>query len=59
MSFLISFTEYYFKDETMTKEQKILAMENRLHKLKSNGKNLDSPGVAKKLERKIMKLKES
>ena len=43
----------------MTKEQKILAMENRLHKLKTNGKNEDSPGVAKKLERKIMKLKES
>ena len=43
----------------MTKEYKILLMENRLNKLKSNGKNIDSPGVANKLKRRIIKLKES
>lgn len=41
------------------KEYKILAMENRLHKLKNNGKNADSPGVTKKLQRKIRRLKEN
>lgn len=41
------------------KEYKILAMENRLHKLKNNGKNQDSPGVVNKLKRKIRRLKES
>lgn len=34
------------------------AMEVRLHKLKNNGKNFDSPGVIKKLERQIRNLKE-
>ena len=34
------------------------AMEVRLHKLKNNGKNFDSPGVVKKLERQIRNLKE-
>ena len=43
----------------MTKEDKILLMENRLNKLKSNGKNIDSPGVVNKLKRRIIKLKES
>jgi hypothetical protein len=38
---------------------KLLAMENRLHKLKNNGKNSDSPGVVRKLERKIRKLKQN
>lgn len=37
---------------------KILAMEHRLHKLKMNGKNEDSPGVVKKLERKIRNARE-
>lgn len=39
-------------------EAKILAMERRLHKLKTNGKNEDSPGVVKKLERKIRNARE-
>ena len=37
---------------------KILILENRLNKLKSNGKNIDSPGVVRKLERTIEKLKQ-
>lgn len=41
------------------KEYKILAMENRLHKLKNNGRNADSPGVVKKLQRKIKKMKQN
>jgi hypothetical protein len=40
-------------------KDKLLAMENRLHKLKNNGKNSDSPGVVRKLERKIRKLKQN
>ena len=43
----------------MTNKEKILALEIRLHKLKSNGKNEDSPGVVKKLERRIRKLKQN
>lgn len=43
----------------MTKDEKLLLMENRLNRLKRNGKNTDSPGVARKLERKILKLKQS
>lgn len=39
-------------------EAKILAMERRLYKLKTNGKNEDSPGVVKKLERKIRNARE-
>lgn len=39
-------------------EAKILAMERRLHKLRTNGKNEDSPGVVKKLERKIRNARE-
>ena len=39
------------------REYKILAMENRLHKLKTNGRNADSPGVVKKLQRKLRRLK--
>lgn len=42
----------------MTDKDKILVMENRLNKLKRNGKNIDSPGVTRKLERKILKLKQ-
>ena len=42
-----------------TDEEKLLALENRLHKLKNNGKNSDSPGVVRKLERKIRKLKQN
>ena len=43
----------------MTKEEKFLIMENRLHKLKTNDKNVDFSGVVRKLERKILKLKQS
>lgn len=42
----------------MENKDKLLAMEIRLHKLKTNGKNSDSPGVVKKLERKIRNLKQ-
>lgn len=41
-----------------TNEDKLLALENRVHKLKNNGKNSDSPGVVKKLQRKIRRLKQ-
>lgn len=34
-------------------EMKRLAMEIRLHKLKNNGRNDDSPGVIRKIERKL------
>lgn len=42
----------------MTTAEKILIMENRLHKLKENQKNTNSFGVIKKLERKILRLKQ-
>ena len=42
-----------------TDEEKLLALENRLHKLKTNGKNRDSPGVVKKIQRKITKIKQN
>lgn len=42
-----------------TDNEKLIALENRLHKLKTNGKNDDSPGIVKKLERKIAKIKQS
>ena len=41
-----------------TNNEKLIALENRLHKLKTNGKNDDSPGVIKKIERKIMRIKQ-
>ena len=41
-----------------TDNERLIALENRLHKLKSNGKNDDSPGVVKKIERKIVKIKQ-
>lgn len=43
----------------MENKNKLLAMEIRLHKLKTNGKNEDSPGVVRKLERKIRKIKDN
>ncbi len=43
----------------MESKNKLLAMEIRLHKLKTNGKNEDSPGVVRKLERKIRKIKDN
>ena len=38
-------------------KNKLLALEIRLHNLKSNGKNSDSPGVIKKIEREIKQIK--
>lgn len=43
----------------MKGKNNLAAMELRLHKLKTNGKNEDSPGVVNKLERRIRKLKQS
>lgn len=40
----------------MTKEQEILILEARIHRLKNNGKNFNS-GVVKKLTRKLRNLK--
>ena len=37
----------------MTIEQKIVLKKDRLNKLEQNGKNVDSPGVVKKLRREI------
>jgi hypothetical protein len=39
-------------------KNKLTAMEIRLHKLRNNGKNDDSPGVIRKTERKIRHMKE-
>lgn len=39
-------------------KRKLLAAEMRLHKLKNNGKNEDSPGVIRKIEREIRHMKE-
>ena len=41
----------------MTKEQIITLKESRLNKLKSNGKNIDSNGVIRKLERELRNFK--
>ena len=38
---------------------KLLALEIRLHKLKNNGRNEDSPGVIKKIEREIRQIKQN
>ena len=40
------------------KEIELLTLKNRLHKLQSNGKNVDSPGVLRKLERRIKKIEQ-
>ena len=37
----------------MNKNDQLALMKNRLACLKANGKNADSPGVVKKLERQI------
>jgi len=39
-------------------KNKLLAAEIRLHKLKNNGKNSDSPGVVRKIEREIRHMKQ-
>lgn len=41
-----------------SKEIELLTLKNRLHKLQSNDKNVDSPGVLKKLERCIKKIEQ-
>ena len=38
--------------------EKLLAMKIRLHKLKNNGRNNDSPGVIRKLERRIRQIEQ-
>lgn len=43
----------------MIKKERLLIMENRLNKLRKSEKNTNSPGVARKLERKILRLKQS
>lgn len=37
----------------MTNKDKLFMIKVRLHQLKNNGKNLDSPGVVNKLERRV------
>ena len=39
------------------KTNMLLALEIRLHKLKNNGRNSDSPGVIRKIEREIRQIK--
>lgn len=41
----------------MTKEMEIIAIENRLKRLRGSIKNIKSPGVVRKLERKLRNLK--
>ena len=38
-------------------KNKKAALEIRLHKLKNNGRNNDSPGVVKKIERQLRNMK--
>lgn len=43
----------------MTKEQKLAALKVRYNNLKGRGdKNFDSPGVLRKIKRKIMRLEQ-
>jgi len=37
----------------MTEKQKLALKKNRLSRLESNGKNVESPGVIRKLRRQI------
>lgn len=37
----------------MTNKDKLFMIKVRLHQLKNNGKNLDSPGAVNKLERRV------
>lgn len=41
----------------MTREMKILSIQNRLNKLYGTEKNIKSPGVIRKLERQLRNLK--
>jgi hypothetical protein len=36
---------------------KLTGLEVRLHRLKNNGRNMDSPGVVRKIERQIRHMK--
>ena len=40
-------------------KDRLLGLEIRLHKLKTNGRNIDSPGVIGKIEREIRRIKEA
>lgn len=40
----------------MTKETEMIMINNRIRKLKSSDKNIKSPGVLRKLNRKLRKL---
>lgn len=40
----------------MTKEERLIYLKARLQVIKSRGKDVDCPGVVKKLERQIRKL---
>lgn len=42
----------------MTTDLKIIMIDNRIRKLKGSDKNIKSPGVLRKLNRKLRKLKE-
>ena len=42
----------------MTKETEMIIIDNRIRKLKGSDKNIKSPGVLRKLNRKLRKLKE-
>lgn len=42
----------------MEDRSRLLMLERRLHKLKANGKNEESPGVIKKIEREIRNIKQ-
>ena len=57
LEILESFFEQERKDGSMTNTDKLLQLEVRLKKLKSNERNVDSPGVILKLERQIRNLK--
>ena len=40
-------------------KNKLLSMQIRLHKLITNGKNDDSPGVIRKIERQIRRIEQN
>lgn len=42
----------------MNKEIEIISLENRIQKIRGTGKYIKNPGVLKKLERKLLKLKQ-
>lgn len=54
-SYCRSFKKIKKEIDIMTKEQKMALMKNRLSILESNGKNVKSPGVIRKLQRQIGK----